>query len=108
MSILMSRARVGKSGLLWGAWALRQARAAEVERRRQCPACGTGRLGLKLSKRGGFIGCSGYPSCRYIRPLVVGTDSDEEGGAGGVDVQRVLGEHPDTGAEVPSSPTTME
>lgn len=35
---------------------------------RKCPACG-GRLGLKLAKHGGFIGCSGYPDCSYMRPL---------------------------------------
>lgn len=35
---------------------------------RLCPACG-GRLGLKLASTGGFIGCSGYPACRYARPM---------------------------------------
>ncbi len=28
---------------------------------RVCPACGTGRLGLKLGRYGSFIGCSNYP-----------------------------------------------
>ena len=27
---------------------------------RKCPACNNGRLGIKLSKTGGFIGCSNY------------------------------------------------
>src|SRR6202035_5608288 len=36
---------------------------------RVCPTCGDGRLGLKLSKFGAFIGCSNYPECRYTRPL---------------------------------------
>ena len=36
---------------------------------RLCPTCGTGRLGLKLSKFGAFIGCSNYPECRYTRSL---------------------------------------
>ena len=36
---------------------------------RQCPSCGSGRLSLKLSKFGAFIGCSNYPECRYTRPL---------------------------------------
>ena len=36
---------------------------------RQCPTCGNGRLSLKLSKFGAFIGCSNYPECRYTRPL---------------------------------------
>ena len=36
---------------------------------RVCPTCGNGRLSLKLSKFGAFIGCSNYPECRYTRPL---------------------------------------
>ena len=43
------------------------------EEARACPACAQraqqGRLGLKLSKSGGFIGCSNYPECKYTRPL---------------------------------------
>jgi DNA topoisomerase-1 len=38
---------------------------------RLCPGCGTGRLGLKLGKRGAFIGCSNYPECRYTRALAI-------------------------------------
>ena len=42
---------------------------------RACPVCAQraqqGRLGLKLSKSGGFIGCSNYPDCSYLRPLEV-------------------------------------
>ena len=36
---------------------------------RVCPDCSGGRLTLKLSKFGAFIGCSNYPECRYTRPL---------------------------------------
>ncbi|MGH6949190.1 MAG: DNA topoisomerase, partial [Kiloniellales bacterium] len=43
---------------------------------RLCPACGVGRLGLKLGRNGGFIGCSGYPDCRFTRPLGVVGDGD--------------------------------
>ncbi len=32
---------------------------------RQCTACGTGRLGLRLGKFGAFIGCSNYPGCQF-------------------------------------------
>ncbi|MEE8143957.1 MAG: type I DNA topoisomerase [Kiloniellales bacterium] len=38
---------------------------------RACPSCQGGRLGLKIGKSGGFIGCSNYPDCRYTRPLAV-------------------------------------
>ena len=32
---------------------------------RKCPTCDNGRLGLKVGKFGGFIGCSNYPDCKY-------------------------------------------
>ena len=60
---------------------------------RQCPNCGTGRIGLKLGRFGGFIGCSNYPECKFTRQLSVGPD----GSAGGM---RKLGEDPETGLEV--------
>ena len=36
---------------------------------RICPLCGTGKLHLKTSKTGGFVGCGNYPECRYTRPI---------------------------------------
>ncbi len=45
---------------------------------RQCPACSTGRLGIRLGRSGGFIGCSGYPDCRYTRPLGIVGDAGED------------------------------
>ena len=36
---------------------------------RVCPVCGKGRLHLKTSRTGGFIGCGNYPDCRYTRNL---------------------------------------
>jgi DNA topoisomerase-1 len=59
---------------------------------RKCPNCENGRIGLKLGRFGGFIGCSNYPECKYTRQLTVGPD-----GAGGM---RKLGEDPETGLEV--------
>ncbi len=32
---------------------------------RKCPTCDDGRLGLKVGKFGGFVGCSNYPDCKY-------------------------------------------
>ena len=32
-----------------------------------CPQCGKP-LGRKMSRRGPFVGCTGYPDCRYIQP----------------------------------------
>jgi DNA topoisomerase-1 len=60
---------------------------------RECPNCHTGRLGLKLGRFGGFIGCTNYPECRYTRQLAVSAD----GNGGGM---RKLGEDPETGLEV--------
>jgi DNA topoisomerase-1 len=61
---------------------------------RQCPNCGNGRLSLKLSKYGAFIGCSNYPECRYTRPLTVPADGSAEIGT------KVLGLDPESGLEV--------
>jgi DNA topoisomerase-1 len=60
---------------------------------RKCPNCGSGRLGLKLGRFGGFIGCSNYPECKFTRQLAVGPDGDGGG-------MRKLGEDPETGLEV--------
>ncbi|MEM7444090.1 MAG: type I DNA topoisomerase [Pseudomonadota bacterium] len=64
---------------------------------RLCPSCGTGRLGLKLSRTGAFIGCSNYPECRYTRPLEVPT---ADGVNGTVVFPRLLGDDPETGLPV--------
>jgi DNA topoisomerase I len=61
---------------------------------RQCPNCGNGRLSLKLSKYGAFIGCSNYPECRYTRPLTVPADGSAEIGT------KVLGLDPESGLDV--------
>ncbi len=61
---------------------------------RQCPNCSGGRLTLKLSKYGAFIGCSNYPECRYIRPLSAAGDGAAEIGT------KVLGVDPESELEV--------
>src|SRR5580700_2797214 len=61
---------------------------------RQCPNCG-GQLSLKLSKFGGFIGCTNYPECRYTRQLTAGgANGAADGGT------KLLGEDPVSGLEV--------
>src|SRR5512144_590349 len=67
---------------------------------RLCPACNTGRLGLKLGRFGAFIGCSNYPECRYTRRLVLATGDDPQPAAAGASDSRVLGEDPATGLPV--------
>src|SRR5207248_6706648 len=61
---------------------------------RLCPACGAGRLSLKLGRFGAFIGCSNYPECRFTRALGI----DPEGETGGADT--ALGNDPATGLPV--------
>ena len=65
---------------------------------RACPACGTGRLGLKLGRYGSFIGCSNYPNCQYTRRLAI--ENGEDQGETLKEGMRVLGHHPDTGEEI--------
>ena len=56
---------------------------------RVCPKCGVGKLHLKTSRTGGFVGCGNYPECTYTRPIAgEGAEGDE----------RVLGE--DQGDEI--------
>ena len=61
---------------------------------RQCPTCASGKLTLKLSKFGAFIGCNNYPECRYTRPLTSPGD-----GSGDIGTKK-LGEDPVSGLEV--------
>ena len=66
---------------------------------RSCPNCHSGRLGLKLSRNGAFIGCSRYPECRYTRPLAVATGNGDEAPEA-LEGPRLLGSDPDTGLPV--------
>ena len=50
------------------------------------------RLGLKLGRNGGFIGCSNYPNCSYTRPLAVDTAEGAEADTS----PRELGRDPET------------
>jgi DNA topoisomerase-1 len=61
---------------------------------RLCPACGAGRLSLKLGRFGAFVGCSNYPECRFTRAFGI----DAEGETGGTDT--VLGNDPASGHSV--------
>src|SRR5262249_42088317 len=61
---------------------------------RICPACGSGRLSLKLGRFGAFIGCSDYPNCRYTRAF--GVEGAEDAGGGDTE----LGTDPASGAAV--------
>lgn len=64
---------------------------------RQCTACGTGRLGLRLGKFGAFIGCSNYPTCQFTRRLVAEDGAEGETLKEGM---KSLGQDPETGEEV--------
>jgi DNA topoisomerase-1 len=64
---------------------------------RLCPKCGQGRLSLKPSKYGPFVGCSSYPECRYTRQL---TDVTGEKSEAAIADGRVLGQDPETGLDV--------
>jgi DNA topoisomerase-1 len=65
---------------------------------RACPACGTGRIGLKLGRYGSFIGCSNYPACQYTSKLAI--DGGENPDDTLKDGMRVLGANPLTEEEI--------
>ena len=46
----------------------------EILEGRSCPKCGSGLI-IKNGPYGKFIGCSGYPKCRFIEPLEKPKDS---------------------------------
>jgi DNA topoisomerase-1 len=62
---------------------------------RLCPACGEGRLALRGGRFGAFVACSNYPECKFTRRFGQGGDE-----AGGSDGPEVLGQHPETGADI--------
>ena len=64
---------------------------------RLCPRCGEGRLGLKLSGFGPFVGCSRYPDCNYTRAFTIGGEAKE---GGGQSADRLLGVDPANAEEV--------
>ncbi|MGH7066679.1 MAG: type I DNA topoisomerase, partial [Acetobacteraceae bacterium] len=66
---------------------------------RLCPACGKGRLGLKLGRFGAFIGCSNYPDCPYTRRLAAagGEGDADEGLTNGM---RLIGNDSETGEPI--------
>ncbi len=59
---------------------------------RACPKCSTGRLSLKPSRYGPFVGCENYPECNFRRQL---TQSDDDASLDG----KLLG-YDDQGAAV--------
>lgn len=63
------------------------------ESTRVCPTCKTGRVSLKLSRYGAFLGCSNYPECRYTRPISVNA---EEASTATLEEPKEIGNDPDT------------
>ena len=67
----------------------------EEAKLRKCPSCDDGRLGLKTSRYGAFVGCSNYPECGYTRQFGGGDDADKE-----ANEPTIFGEDPETGEAV--------
>ncbi len=69
---------------------------------RDCPACETGRLSLKVSRFGAFIGCSNYGHeehpCGYTRQL--SKSGDASASAELADGPKLLGQDPETGDDI--------
>ena len=68
---------------------------------RTCPSCDGGRLGLKLGRYGGFIGCSNYPECKFTKQLADAvSEKSGEGEAAASNEPKLLGTDPETGKPV--------
>ena len=63
------------------------------DKNRKCPTCDNGRLGLKVGKFGGFVGCSNYPDCKYTVQFNQLNDSNNGTLAG----PKEIGVYPETG-----------
>ncbi|PPR42619.1 MAG: DNA topoisomerase 1 [Alphaproteobacteria bacterium MarineAlpha5_Bin11] len=65
---------------------------------RQCPLCKSGRLGLKIGKFGGFIGCSKYPECKHTLQFSQQLDFAKNGeSALSIIGPKEIGIYPETG-----------
>lgn len=67
---------------------------------RSCPRCREGRLSLRLSKFGGYVGCGRYPDCSYTRQLSTGTLEGEASPEEEAFETKVLGQDPESGLEI--------
>lgn len=68
---------------------------------RVCPACKTGRLGLKIGRYGPYIACSAYPECTHkaqIGELTAPTMTDENGEE--FKLPKTLGKDPVSGEDI--------
>ena len=65
----------------------------EADEKRKCPTCDNGRLGIKVGKFGGFIGCSNYPDCKYT--VQFNQLNDKDGAA--LSGPKEIGIYPETG-----------
>ena len=63
------------------------------DEKRKCPTCNNGRLGIKVGKFGGFIGCSNYPDCKYTVQFNQLNDKDSSSLSG----PKEIGIYPETG-----------
>ena len=63
------------------------------DEKRKCPTCNNGRLGIKVGKFGGFIGCSNYPDCKYTVQFNQLNDKDVSSLSG----PKEIGIYPETG-----------
>ena len=61
--------------------------------KRKCPTCNNGRLGIKVGKFGGFIGCSNYPDCKYT--VQFNQLNDKDGSS--LNGPKEIGIYPETG-----------
>ena len=71
---------------------------------RTCPACGTGRLSLRIGRYGAYVSCSNYPDCTYTRDVsgsaTGGANEGDEAADAAAELPKMLGKDPETGHDV--------
>ncbi len=73
----------------------------EDQNPRKCPKCETGKLSLKTSRYGAFIGCSNYPDCAYTKPFSNSSKTQQTGSEQDQSPKDIsLGKDPETNHEI--------
>ncbi|MDR1475746.1 MAG: type I DNA topoisomerase [Holosporales bacterium] len=69
----------------------------DIEAEHKCPECPDGKLHLKLGKYGAFLGCSGYPECKFTKRLGGAVSPDSQPVDANKPIKMEIGKDPNNG-----------
>jgi len=65
---------------------------------RKCPACATGKLGIRVGRFGPYTACSNYPECNYKSQI--GQKTGDHADTGSMVFPKILGKDPASGEDI--------